>query len=594
MKLRNKNNQESTAEPKGGPSTSTERSRRYRESIYKRKDAHKLYKAKDRARQMARYVTKWNERQNDEKLASQNREKEHLQKQRYRAKLKVKQAEDKAKSNKTDNAKNIKINALRHQARRYKKQIAELQFPKPAHSTPDKKKQKLLVSKALWNSLSPHTKTKSKRFLSDSNSVDGLNTLLRKELGVNLSNSRSFTETETPLVKVITEFIERDVSRVSPELKTVITKNNENIPVRYRMSTLKTLYLKFCAESSLSCCFSTFTRNIPQNIKRPSPLTWNTCLCVKCLNPELKLERLAKVKRDASICISESTSEEEFQESIRKIKQIKTKKGDTIEYVEWQLVDSPYTSTKKVSSKKAKKGYKVSRKKNVIQSKSAFLKDLVKELQVRQDHLHNCHAQFKAFKEAREDAMNSTVATIQIDWSENAKMTQAREEKKAYCEDCQVSVHTMHQWTSEGNQSVASLSDHTSHQAAAVMVSVKPVLESLIKNGKVKINIVSDSPTSQYRNKKIFYIIQQFANEYEVTVHWIYLEAGHGKGIPDGVGAVVKRAIKDIIMYNPDDPHYTVDQLIQSGLQDHLTSVKIIVYSEEDVNSLESKLPDIQ
>ena len=89
-------------------------------------------------------------------------------------------------------------------------------------------------------------------------------------------------------------------------------------------------------------------------------------------------------------------------------------------------------------------------------------------------------------------------------------------------------------------------------------------------------------------------MIQQFANEYEVTVHWIYLEAGHGKGISDGVGAVVKRAINYIIMYNPDDPHYTVDQLIQSGLQDHLPSVKIVVYSEEDVNSLESKLPDIQ
>ena len=46
MKLRNENKQESTAEPKGGPSTSTERSWRHRESIYKRKDAHEQYKAK--------------------------------------------------------------------------------------------------------------------------------------------------------------------------------------------------------------------------------------------------------------------------------------------------------------------------------------------------------------------------------------------------------------------------------------------------------------------------------------------------------------------------------------------------------------------
>lgn len=68
----------------------------------------------------------------------------------YRPKLKVKQAEEKANPDHIDNAKNIERNAMRHQARKYKKQIAELKFPKPTHSTLDNKKQKLFVSKALW------------------------------------------------------------------------------------------------------------------------------------------------------------------------------------------------------------------------------------------------------------------------------------------------------------------------------------------------------------------------------------------------------------------------------------------------------------
>ena len=50
MKLRNKNKQKTFTEPKGEPSSSTERSQRYQESIYKRKDAHELHEAKDRAR----------------------------------------------------------------------------------------------------------------------------------------------------------------------------------------------------------------------------------------------------------------------------------------------------------------------------------------------------------------------------------------------------------------------------------------------------------------------------------------------------------------------------------------------------------------
>ena len=47
-------------------------------------------------------------------------------------------------------------------------------------------------------------------------------------------------------------------------------------------------------------------------------------------------------------------------------------------------------------------------------------------------------------------------------------------------------------------------------------------------------------------------------------------------------------------MYNPYDPHYAFDQLLQSDLQDHLPSVKIVVYSKDDVISIENKLPDIQ
>lgn len=60
---------------------------------------------------------------------------------------------------------------------------------------------------------------------------------------------------------------------------------------------------------------------------------------------------------------------------------------------------------------------------------------------------------------------------------------------------------------------VSSLSEHKIHRTAAVMVSIKSVLEILVNNGKVKLNIISYLPISQYRKKKkIFYMIQQFPN----------------------------------------------------------------------------------
>ena len=150
----------------------------------------------------------------------------------------------------------------------------------------------------------------------------------------------------------------------------------------------------------------------------------------------------------------------------------------------------------------------------------------------------------------------------------------------------------MYVWTVETQQSFVTMSDHTDHKALAVMISIKPILEKLIKQEKKLINIIIDSPTSQYRNHKMFYLVQQFAKEYRVTIWWIYLEAGHGKGIPDWTGAVVKEAVWDIIAFNLDIPHYSVKDLFERGLQEKLPSKGIITYSKDAVISLAENIPE--
>ena len=172
-------------------------------------------------------------------------------------------------------------------------------------------------------------------------------------------------------------------------------------------------------------------------------------------------------------------------------------------------------------------------------------------------------------------------------------MQQAREKKSAYYDECQISIHATHGWTTDGCQSYAALSDYTDHKSAAVMTSIVPMLKNFVEGGKTTINIVSDSPTLQYRNRKIFYLIHQFAEEYNVTLHWIYLEAGHEKGIPDGTGAVIKQAIQNVITFNPDKPHYTVKHLFNSDLQMQLPSIKIHEYTKDDVVALDTAIPEV-
>ena len=66
--------------------------------------------------------------------------------------------------------------------------------------------------------------------------------------------------------------------------------------------------------------------------------------------------------------------------------------------------------------------------------------------------------------------------------------------------------------------------------------------------------MISDSPLSQYENKKIFWLMLQFSEEFNCQIKWIYLESEHGKGISDRTRAVAKHVIQNLIAYNPSLP----------------------------------------
>ena len=124
-----------------------------------------------------------------------------------------------------------------------------------------------------------------------------------------------------------------------------------------------------------------------------------------------------------------------------------------------------------------KKGQqKISRKNVMKKPYQKFKKQLVKELHTLQNHLYCVHSQYKAFKMAREEASsNPNVATIQFDWSENAKMRQSREETSVYYHNDSVCLHPMYIWTMDENFSRLVISDITDHKAPAVMASLYQV-----------------------------------------------------------------------------------------------------------------------
>ena len=95
----------------------------------------------------------------------------------------------------------------------------------PESSTPNTNTQQatevaspMLVSSSLWGCLSPSTKKKVKSKLQNEQLPIGMNTQIRKELGINLSiNVRESKSSSTVLQKSIEDFF----LRVCPETKKV-------------------------------------------------------------------------------------------------------------------------------------------------------------------------------------------------------------------------------------------------------------------------------------------------------------------------------------------------------------------------------------
>ena len=103
----------------------------------------------------------------------------------------------------------------------------------------------------------------------------------------------------------------------------------------------------------------------------------------------------------------------------------------------------------------------MSRKNMLVQGKLRFLEDLKLELNVRHEHLDCCYDQFKTFKGKKEDATSqSKVTALHRQIGLNAKMwQQTKEEKSAYYDEHQMSIHAMYGWTNDECQSYAALSD---------------------------------------------------------------------------------------------------------------------------------------
>ncbi|XP_052224930.1 uncharacterized protein LOC127840558 [Dreissena polymorpha] len=146
---------------------------------------------------------------------------------------------------------------------------------------------------------------------------------------------------------------------------------------------------------------------------------------------------------------------------------------------------------------------------------------------------------------------------VHIDFSENYACKYSDEIQSMHFGGSrnQLSLHTGVIYLRDEVIPICTVSDFLRHDPAGIWAHLTPILKYVTEDRNLtSIHFISDGPTAQYRNKNNIYLWGHKIAEYGFKKStWNFLEAAHGKGAADGVGAAVKRAADQQVILKKND-----------------------------------------
>nr|CAI5865054.1 unnamed protein product [Callosobruchus analis] len=119
----------------------------------------------------------------------------------------------------------------------------------------------------------------------------------------------------------------------------------------------------------------------------------------------------------------------------------------------------------------------------------------------------------------------------------------------------------------------------------AVTISVESENDYTVK---YLLHFLSDGPSTQYENKKMFSLLRVLDNFLGAnSVRWHYFESHHGKGAPDGRSGCVKRTTDSFVARGEDIPNY---ETLLKKLQT-LNGILVLPIDEGEISEFDSKIP---
>ena len=417
---------------------------------------------------------------------------------------------------------------------------------------------------------------------------------LRKNTGLNFSIPAVNNEQEKSSLKTkIEEFAMENTIEVPDKRK---VKQG----IRYRCSSKRCLYENFETQHPNLCNYPTFCLYWPKNFIKPKPSDLGTCMCIICQNTELKSDALKNLI-GLDHCLEriidngrrmDFTDENEFKETLEKI--VEDKNESIVPYLRWEKIKQ--TEINKNTGRA--KSDRIMRKSNTERA-DTLAQSLLEEFDEYKAHLERVSEMYMEQKAMKvESEQNDDMAVVHMDWAEQHKLSEIKEVQSAYFNGrWAYDMQIMFIYTKEDSHGAASISESPDHKAEAVHAAIKPEIEKLVRNGKSTIVMVSDSPTSQYRNAKNVYLMRRLAVELKICIRLLFTESGHGKSACDGVGENIKTQVEEIVLQNHGENsiqsiHSVLD--VKKIIEDKTRlTYDISIHTEEDIKEVRDSLPKL-
>lgn len=215
-------------------------------------------------------------------------------------------------------------------------------------------------------------------------------------------------------------------------------------------------------------------------------------------------------------------------------------------------------------------------------------------------HTRNIIHQYNSVDTIKKN-LSSDEILIHIDFSENYNCKYGREIQSAHFGGSkpQVSLHTVvmyHKSSKVVPVSLCTLSEDLRHDPSAICAHLEKIIKEarhIVPNLK-SVYFLSDGPSTQYKNKKMFYLMAKFITKQlnVENLRWIYSEPGHGKGAPDGVGGCLKRTADNLVAQGRDIPNFTT--LVQE-LTENCSGIQVLSIDSKRILEIDSTLsPNIK